>query len=534
MRSRSVFALVISLCLAMVAPTAANALYEQVNRNVDWYDHPSLSNGVMYKATANGGGVTYNPCDNGWADCEPGLGFSVRISNVLADCATVATGTPCLEAAWIRARGDSTWVQGINHGPLVAQPAYAFAARPALHVGASNPSNRFTFPGITHSGGDSFAINPTLTSDISANGTDSTPVELTTLASAVTINQSAPFAECYVAFGGDGTCYANVSNPPAYEYKIALRLASTPKGWITGRVAAPMYTVETGVSGGAPIRLTIEGAAVDTPGIERNYWYNNLADRSAWDALNSVWNVPWDMPGLGIVSAGPQVGPTHLNEFLQAVAIDSSFDTADQMRSVWRADVGFNTRTMYSCKADSLVGLIASNSMAYASDFPTLNANTFSLDYKIASPHYMPGGAVFNGIYEMRLDPTFAQCIWSTGLNGGTVAFTPGESAVSVVAADGSTKTAITSAGIVDGLISFTASGFTFSQNTIKARLGTGKPPKKTISCLKGTKLKNVTGYSPKCPSGYKPAKKIVCVKGSKSKTVVALAPKCPAGWRKK
>lgn len=532
MRIKLIFTTVVAVTLATLASTPASALYEQVNRNVNWYDRSELGVGIIYKTTSSGNGFSNAPCDNGWTDCDPIKGDAVTISNALADCATVAAGTPCLENAWIREVGTTNWIEGLNNGPLVDQPTYAFAAKPTRQVGASNPSNRFTFPGVNHGAGDSFAINPVLTSTISAYGSVALGTKLTIMASAVTLDASAGVGACYIAYGNMGTCYKDVANPPAYEYKIAVRLQSTPKGWITGRIASPDYSVEEGLSGGAPVRFTIAGAPVQTPGVERNYWYNDLADRAAWDALNSVWNVPWDFPGLGIVSAGPQVGPTHLREFMDAVAIDHSFDTADEMHWVLRADVEFAPAMMYSCQADKLVGLIASNSMTYASEFPTLSSSTLTLDYKVASPHFTPANSVFSGIYEMRLDAAYAQCIWSSALNGASLSFVPGDSTVSVLAADGTTKTAVTNVSLNNGIIAFTASGFTFSQNTIKARLG--NPKKKTITCLKATKSKSVTAYVPKCPSGYKIAKKIVCIKGSRTKTVLAISPKCPAGWRKK
>ena len=55
----------------------------------------------------------------------------------------------------------------------------------------------------------------------------------------------------------------------------------------------------------------------------------------------------------------------------------------------------------------------------------------------------------------------------------------------------------------------------------------------KTITCMKGTKTKKVTGARPTCAKGWKQATTITCRKGKRTKTVTAVKPACPKGWRK-
>lgn len=58
-------------------------------------------------------------------------------------------------------------------------------------------------------------------------------------------------------------------------------------------------------------------------------------------------------------------------------------------------------------------------------------------------------------------------------------------------------------------------------------------PPKTTITCAKGSKVKSVKAESPACPRGYVLATTIVCKKGATKKKVTAAAPKCPKSYRK-
>ena len=48
------------------------------------------------------------------------------------------------------------------------------------------------------------------------------------------------------------------------------------------------------------------------------------------------------------------------------------------------------------------------------------------------------------------------------------------------------------------------ASGFTFSEKTIKVKITQQKNQKYSISCAKGNATKKVIGTKPKCPKGFK------------------------------
>jgi hypothetical protein len=142
---------------------------------------------------------------------------------------------------------------------------------------------------------------------------------------------------------------------------------------------------------------------------------------------------------------------------------------------------------------------------------------TETLDYKVAAPHLLSNGTVFQGTYNLEIDETLARCIY--GFTDAPISAT-----VSVIGVDGENKVATTLVNSSGGFLRLSASGFTFSTPIIKVKLtqagsagATGSKPTstptpkaapvaaaKSITCVKGKLIKKVSGTSPKCPTGYK------------------------------
>jgi hypothetical protein len=161
----------------------------------------------------------------------------------------------------------------------------------------------------------------------------------------------------------------------------------------------------------------------------------------------------------------------------------------------------------------SLSGIVATNSNFFVSGPPVYNQTENSLDYKVASPHFLPNGEVFKGSYNLLMRSSVARCIY-----GFTAA--PVSATVSIVAADGTAQVATTVLGEKNGWLYLTASGFTFSSPTVRVKLTQAAEPvvtpspsssakpaamkKSSITCIKGKTTKKVTAVNPKCPTGYK------------------------------
>ena len=154
---------------------------------------------------------------------------------------------------------------------------------------------------------------------------------------------------------------------------------------------------------------------------------------------------------------------------------------------------------------------MSTNATQYIAGPPTFDETAQALDYKVAAPHYLPNGDVFQGTYNLQISDTLARCLY--GFSNAPISAT-----VSVVSIDGTAKVATTVVKDSGGFLQLSAAGFTFSSPTIRVKLfqeatsastsktssGTSaKTPPSSITCIKGKLSKKVTGVTPKCPSGY-------------------------------
>jgi hypothetical protein len=136
------------------------------------------------------------------------------------------------------------------------------------------------------------------------------------------------------------------------------------------------------------------------------------------------------------------------------------------------------------------------------------------LNYKVLSTHYAADGSVAKGTYDLILSSTVARCIY-----GFTKA--PIQASLSILSEDGSPQVATQTINEKNGWLTLSANGFSYSSPTIAVKLSqeaaapspsaTSKSPSwaqgtKTITCTKGKLKKKVSGFNPKCPSGYKKA----------------------------
>jgi hypothetical protein len=175
-----------------------------------------------------------------------------------------------------------------------------------------------------------------------------------------------------------------------------------------------------------------------------------------------------------------------------------------------------------ACIRDStdLVGFVTTNAAVYSAGPPAFNKELESLDYKVIAPHYTASGEVFKGTYDLRIRASVARCIY-----GFTNA--PIQASISIIGEDGSAQVATQTINEVDGWLSLSANGFTYSSPTISVKLRQEAP----VVAPTPTPTETPTAV----PTATPPSKKrtIKCIMGKKVRTVSALTPKCPAGYRK-
>jgi len=312
--------------------------------------------------------------------------------------------------------------------------------------------------------------------------------------------------------------------PLDIDFGLVLKMHTRINGWLHGRTNNTAAQIVTAPDGDQVIQVS--GRASVVPSVYAWFPKTNLP--------STISNYYATKPGETFYGTGfgpydPSIGgPTSMLKdtldykesiFPEALAWYSALkDTAPMAPTQWSirsTNSGGDTKGCFRSKLD-LSGIVSTNSNFFISGPPVYNKDENSLDYKVASPHFLPNGAVFKGTYNLLMRSSVARCIY-----GFTAA--PVSATVSIVAADGTTEIATTSLGEKDGWLYLTASGFTFSSPTVRVKLTqeaiTPSPApsaistpvaapvaakKTSITCVKGKTTKKVTAVNPKCPAGYK------------------------------
>lgn len=307
-----------------------------------------------------------------------------------------------------------------------------------------------------------------------------------------------------------GKCYMATNFPTGYRFGITVKIGATLKGWFHGRIYQPVVKVQTASAGGAE-ELTIEALPVVVPTLEEKVPTATIPDELRnFLRNNEVSN------GFGYVmpeSSGSQ-SFEHTKMWIPVVK-----DKATTSLTYWsvRTLDRVNDPVIANCtKSDgALSGIVTTNSLVYNAGPPEFDSATQNLNYKVLSTHFAADGSVAKGTYDLILSSTVARCIYK---------FTsaPISATLTILSEDGSPQVATQTINEKNGWFTLSAAGFTYSSPTIavkltqdKAAVTTPTPVSKTpswaqstktITCVKGKSKKKVSGFNPKCPSGYKKA----------------------------
>ena len=311
--------------------------------------------------------------------------------------------------------------------------------------------------------------------------------------------------------------------PLDIDFGLSLKMHAKINGWLHGRTNNTVAEITTAADGDQVIQVS--GRASIVPSVYA--WFpktdipKQVADYYATKPEESAYGT-----GFGDRLAGSSVSPSLLkdtldyreSQFPEAIAWYSALkDKAPMAPTQWSirsTNSGSDQKGCFRNNA-SLSGIVATNSNFFVSGPPVYNQTENSLDYKVASPHFLPNGEVFKGSYNLLMRSSVARCIY-----GFTAA--PVSATVSIVAADGTAQVATTVLGEKNGWLYLTASGFTFSSPTVRVKLTQAVEPAVTPSPSASAK-----------PAAVKKSS-ITCVKGKTSKKVTAVNPKCPTGYKKK
>jgi hypothetical protein len=289
------------------------------------------------------------------------------------------------------------------------------------------------------------------------------------------------------------TCGLVADFLPGTRVRLSARITNSIGGWFKGRMDAPDIAVSKFSS--TANKIVLDGA----PSVVPQFFSTLSLTTGPNDLLSAV--------GFGDKSKRDPnaIGGTTSTWSDQ----QGAFDWINQFRG-YTKDTAAGTATIWSagtipgwhggCFSDTskLLGIVSTNAMVYEGQAPNYDGK--ALSYRVAGLHYLPGGSqTVEGSYDLVMRSDIARCMY-----GFTKA--PISATVSVVSSEGATKVATTVVSEKDGWLKLGAYGFTFSENSIRARITqkSQAPAKSTITCVKGKLTKKVTAVGPKCPTGYK------------------------------
>ncbi len=451
-------------------------------------------------------------------DCSTG---DVTYKSVIKSCANDAD-VDCIEGVYAQTGSAPEALGAFDQ--LYPQRGSQDFQSPSAGVPAGGPSSIFNFVGSPHAQGTKYAVTVTLTGRKLADGTINspsffasvTPVSIVTTTcntienigsdgycmdsdtGGVAVDRDAGYrcimwdntesnsdSDEIITSGVPGdvsTCAKKHAFPANTKFKVNVRLKQTPKGWFHGRMNSPEISLTTtdGIN-----YLSIKAGSVGVPTVGASGPFESLSQtvkdwftkncsqeigRQCGTRLNSNWSNPLYR------NAEMTPDPYSVASFSQLEMWKEFYnDSAGAVPTNWNvrtlADSEMSSASKCVTDASGISGVVTTNSTLYSQGPPTYTAETGTLDYQVAAPHYFNDGKTeFLGDYNLLVREDVAQCLY--GFTGTEIT-----SSMSVVDKTGSPKQATTSLTLENGFYKFSASGFTFSAPTIKAKLQSALVP---------------------------------------------------------
>lgn len=312
----------------------------------------------------------------------------------------------------------------------------------------------------------------------------------------------------YVQLTGQAECAERRTMSRDIAYYLTVRLSQAISGWMHGRLSEPSISLEDIADVAGAVTLSVAGRPVSVPAIELQ---KNFADLPA--ALQDKYRSTGGWPNSSFAGAhhGASswgMSDTDRNDPLQrnrkslpspygadAIAeleawIPVVNDTAIADLSTWavRTLGASNLGAAQGCvtEKNKVTGIVTTNATQYKAGAPVYDAKTQTLDYTVSAPHYMSSGELFRGAYSLIVRSDVARCIY--GFSN-----VPLKASIEVLDTGAEKSTVVTNVGESNGWMKLSASGFTHSSPTIRARFTPGAPDVRAGKSLsRATVLKKV------------------------------------------
>ena len=467
----------------------------------------------------------------------------LRYFALLPPCKSL-TEVDCIESVYAIVPGSPARINGIYRESIPEKVVRAYKADPKNGLPQGSNSGVWEIPDVKHGGKTSdYVAIVSRVGAIKREGNNWTPVPAgmfhsggdfraaiypTTLvkdsrykANVAVISQQAwgkstainhpsqlPFDVCAIV--GDGVCALRQPFPENVQFGMVIRFSKVISGWMHGRIDSPEIDYQITSYG---TRVDMKGLATRVPILAGWVDPNEFSDE-----VKNKYTQFGQLSSLGRTTYPGSSGDNAMD--MLGIWSKALKDTAAANPSQWifynlsDQDIAGSSACIKSSK--TLAGFVTTNSTTYTATPPIYNEKTGTLDYKVASPHFLPDGKVFQGKYNLYIDSKVARCIYK-------FSNAPISASVSITSSDGGQQSiATTVVKESSGWLHLSASGFTFSSPTLKVKLTQGANAattspssspsktvapvvkKSTITCAKGNLTKKVTAVTPKCPTGYK------------------------------
>lgn len=359
-----------------------------------------------------------------------------------------------------------------------------------------------------------------------------------------------------------GVCFQRIAFGPNLRFALDVRIPKVITGWLNGRLDKPSAYTENYDDNYS--QLIVEADPLEE--IMTGKWLPNSGAVTQYlnDSRKGLTGAPGSK-NLDIAGTDPD----DQNAVKYYTSLSSQFsNTALTNTLAWRLNTtssGAQTFASTCAKIEGVQGIVTSNASVYEPGSPQWDGNEGALGYKIAAPVYKSDGKTENvGRYAFTMRADLIKCVYG-------MSKLPAYAKVEITYdGNGEKKTASVVLGQFKDWVNLHADNFVYENTppTVKVKLegwsktaatgtsssGVSQPnqssPGKiaapstgqaTITCIKGTAKKTVTGTKPVCPTGYKiqaapgqvaPQVTITCIKGTTKKTVSGTKPVCPKGYK--
>lgn len=561
----SLITMVLTLGASPLISTAAGIPDEQVTRllppdlNPGWVgayidDANTIMNPSFFYAGElgdidRGQGLVCSDVNDAQCTKFPYFNFNAYLPRCQEDSSIV---TDCIENVRIvRTNGETIKGEFSTYMPTTSKAVVKGDSARGLPSGW-NPSI-WTFPGVTHEGGNEFLVFPGIYTWNTSTAEPSKHLQLfvnifpisrvsspvTHLPAQMIKRSSGPETrgheiqtdECPLWLG-NFQCAKPWAFPEGIRLALTVKTSGQLDGWIHGRITEPNISAEKFGSG---LAIEIEAGTTKVPvfGIWKKYAEVKPETKVLLDSLRgkqkgTIYNDRdlkiWDRTGptpyekLVVQHDLDEYREGTFKEFL--AWLSESDDKAIATKSQWalytRQDQSNSKLATCSAENPGVDGIVSTNATNYLSEPPIFDEATQSLNYKVASPHYDKSGKENLGTYDLIINSKLARCIYN-------YTSAPVQASVSIINAAGEQLVTTSTLSEKNGWLRLSVKGFTFSAPTVRVKLTqeaeapavaptpiatpAAKPAvakKITITCVKGKTSKKVTAVKPVCPSGFK------------------------------